>query len=64
MPSSAVLSQSDVQQDQVWLQFLGFLNGLKSVRHFADHLWLPLFLERRTDVLTPRREVIYGKNAK
>jgi hypothetical protein len=50
--------KANIEQDEIGLQFSGFLHRLQAVRCFSDNSQVRLFLKDRTDKTTPRLEII------
>ena len=55
--------KSNVQQDQVWFQYLGFLNRFQAIRGLPNDLQVWPSLKRRTNESTPRFVIINDQNA-
>lgn len=51
-----------MQQDQIWFQFMGSLNGFQPVPCLCDHAKLQPGLQHRANVLSPRRKIIHYQN--
>jgi hypothetical protein len=50
--------ESEVEQDQIWLEFFGVPDGFQSVRHLSDDLALRHFLQLETQALAETFVVI------
>jgi hypothetical protein len=61
--NSAELRKTDVQKDQVWLQFLGFLDSLQSVRGLKDDLQFWFSLESGENEAIPRLVIVRYENS-
>ena len=60
--NSVYCRKPDIQQDQVWLQFLRLPNCFLSVRHFADRVQVRQFLQLRRNESKPGLVVFYYEN--
>jgi len=60
---SIQLWEADVQQNQVGLQFLGFLNGFGSIRRLGDDLPFWPRLKQQTDLAAPLCVIISYESA-
>jgi len=57
------LGKSDVEQNQVGLQFLSLLNRCESVRHDTNDLQIRPGFQRRSDEPPKRFVILYYQNA-
>jgi hypothetical protein len=55
---SIELWKTDVEHNQIRLQFFSFLNRFQTIWHFADHLYSWQFLKYRRDKTPKRFEIV------
>src|SRR5215831_462434 len=55
-------TQTDIQYNEVWLQFFTFLNSLNSIQRFANDLQSAYLPKPRTNRSTPSFEIINHKD--
>jgi hypothetical protein len=54
--------QTDIEQDQVWLQFPALLDGFQSIRSFADDLTCGIFFQKQIKETAPGFEIVHHEN--
>ena len=57
------MGKADVQENEIGLKLLSFLDGLKAVRRHVDHVEPAILLEMVADRALPIDIIIYEKNA-